>query len=896
MTETGLFSQLVLRIAGGLLHFVWQGAALALLAAVCLAFVERRSAQTRYAIAVAFLAAMLAAPLLTVSFFSSADAILSQTLLLLGQPPIARLRTEQWASWIAAIWLAGVATGWIRLAVGWRLSLRLIRQAVAPDPEVSVLFERLVQQTGSGAVRLLVSVRAVSPVVIGWFRPVVLLPVTVLTGLSVEELCAVVAHELAHVRRHDYLVNMLQRVVESLLFYHPAVWWLSARVRAEREHAADEAAVEICDDPAVLASALVRLEETRSDRIAIAATGGSVANRVARLLNGEPDRSGWQPIMATVSFIGLWAIAGVWQFSAMESEAPRAGVSPIQSSSVAASAPVEAVTRGLGALAALAPAPPEKAAVPQSRTGVITGQVRDSQGMPAASFKVWAIAIREDGVGDPTRPVIASETDSQGRYRLENLPVGRYRVLAGSANSPTYSPDLRDDTGKILTVTAGATLSQVDFAVSLWIYPPPVIRHLTGQVRDTNGRPAGAKLWISAKPEVRTIPNIAWYIEETDSQGRYQMDIPAGRYTISIEPGNSVYRGRIIDAPQRTVIVAADQDVVLDLGFTIATPQAQLLNASSFPDQVQGRIEVDDGSPLPVGALSRFQVVLWGSGGFFRTQPFTNTQGIFTLPAVPGEYVAKVALGMRTYYLKSATYGNIDLTKGPFTLKKRDADTQMRIVLTRTRPADVPPGVKVSGRITDWRAGSGALALSGIFAPADLIQIQDVIPKDDGSFEIDGVPPGQYAIETVSSPKRSKLFSVGGTDVTNLELTIGMSGFPVPLTGSGKFIRGVIEAGNDAIPPFEVRFTPTGRAASEFLQAVKVSSREFSIILPEGEYRVSISGLPQDRAVKSVTAGPLDLTYPFLITYKGIADPFSGTPIASPGQMTIRIDSPASEK
>jgi hypothetical protein len=188
------------------------------------------------------------------------------------------------------------------------------------------------------------------------------------------------------------------------------------------------------------------------------------------------------------------------------------------------------------------------------------------------------------------------------------------------------------------------------------------------------------------------------------------------------------------------------------------------------------------------------------------------------------------------------------------------------------------------------------LALSGIFAPADLIQIQDVIPKDDGSFEIDGVPPGQYAIETVSSPKRSKLFSVGGTDVTNLELTIGMSGFPVPLTGSGKFIRGVIEAGNDAIPPFEVRFTPTGRAASEFLQAVKVSSREFSIILPEGEYRVSISGLPQDRAVKSVMAGPLDLTYPFLITYKGIADPFSGTPIASPGQMTIRIEAPTSEK
>ena len=87
------------------------------------------------------------------------------------------------------------------------------------------------------------------PTVIGWLRPVVLVPASALAGMTPQQLEAILAHELAHIRRHDYLVNLLQTLVETLLFYHPAVWWLSRRIRIERENCCDDLAVSLCGDP-----------------------------------------------------------------------------------------------------------------------------------------------------------------------------------------------------------------------------------------------------------------------------------------------------------------------------------------------------------------------------------------------------------------------------------------------------------------------------------------------------------------------------------------------------------------------------------------------------------------------------------------------------------------------
>jgi beta-lactamase regulating signal transducer with metallopeptidase domain len=132
------------------------------------------------------------------------------------------------------------------------------------------------------------------PTVIGWFRPVILVPATFFTGLPPEQIEAILIHELAHIRRHDYFVNLFQIGIETLLFYHPVVWWISRAIRQEREHCCDDLALQIVGDREVYVRALASLEESRSLPMAItlAATGGSLLQRIKRIAGvGVPNRS-----------------------------------------------------------------------------------------------------------------------------------------------------------------------------------------------------------------------------------------------------------------------------------------------------------------------------------------------------------------------------------------------------------------------------------------------------------------------------------------------------------------------------------------------------------------------------------------------------------------------------
>ncbi|HET6963100.1 MAG TPA: M56 family metallopeptidase, partial [Terriglobia bacterium] len=150
------------------------------------------------------------------------------------------------------------------------------------------------------------------PTVIGWLRPVILLPASALTGLATQQLEAILAHELAHIRRYDYLVNLLQTAVETLLFYHPAVWWVSRQVHLEREHCCDDLAVAVQGDALAYARALAELETRRIDgpQLALAANGGSLLARIERLLGGSQPTSA-QPspwltgVMVVASLLGL---------------------------------------------------------------------------------------------------------------------------------------------------------------------------------------------------------------------------------------------------------------------------------------------------------------------------------------------------------------------------------------------------------------------------------------------------------------------------------------------------------------------------------------------------------------------------------------------------------------
>jgi uncharacterized protein involved in exopolysaccharide biosynthesis len=162
----------------------------------------------------------------------------------------------------------------------------------------------------SRSVRLVSSALAEVPMVIGWLRPVILLPASSLTGLTPAHLQAILAHELAHVRRCDYLVNWLQNLVETVMFYHPAVWWISGCIREEREQCCDEMVVRICQDRLMYARALLRLEELRGmpARLVFAASGGSLLGRIRRLL--APGKAG--PITAReIGGLALGATGGI---------------------------------------------------------------------------------------------------------------------------------------------------------------------------------------------------------------------------------------------------------------------------------------------------------------------------------------------------------------------------------------------------------------------------------------------------------------------------------------------------------------------------------------------------------------------------------------------------------
>jgi soluble lytic murein transglycosylase-like protein len=195
---------------------------------------------------------------------------------------------------LVALWALGASFMAVRLVGGMALSLRWKQQGLSAPVEWQQLVDRLARQMGLlRKVRLSLSTRGNTPMTMGLWRPVVLVPVALLANLPPDYLEALLAHELAHVRRLDYLSNLLQGVAEALLFFHPAIWWLSARIRAEREELADQLAAQSLGDPRRLALALNALDDfqpvfSRPFFPALAARGGHLLTRIERLLTPRP--------------------------------------------------------------------------------------------------------------------------------------------------------------------------------------------------------------------------------------------------------------------------------------------------------------------------------------------------------------------------------------------------------------------------------------------------------------------------------------------------------------------------------------------------------------------------------------------------------------------------------
>ncbi len=316
---TGFFdglaaSGVVYRLGWTLVHFVWEGAAAAALLAVALQWMGRRSANARYLVSVAGLVVMVLLPVMTFERVRGpavvggpgrvgpvvregsgglaarlAERRVPRTGLAGAAAPVvgdegpvvpaavpaaegggaATLglgdRVGPWLPWVVGAWGLGVVVLSLYHLGGFVAVQRLRRLCTsgAGAAGEAMLVKLARRMRVSRGVRLLRSALVQTPVVVGYLRPVILVPASVLTGLGAAELEAILAHELAHIRRHDYLVNLGQALVETLLFYHPAVWWVSGRIRQEREHCCDDVAAAVCGDRVVDARALVSVEELR---------------------------------------------------------------------------------------------------------------------------------------------------------------------------------------------------------------------------------------------------------------------------------------------------------------------------------------------------------------------------------------------------------------------------------------------------------------------------------------------------------------------------------------------------------------------------------------------------------------------------------------------------------
>lgn len=406
-------------IAAALIHSLWQGAVVALLVSLALVVLRNQSAEARYTVGLAGLGLLFLAPFVTGWILLNppmpmdggpVSETISSTMVEVGATSLTYLTNtgSEVASplsgsllgWVFTLWATGVCLFSLRLLWAARWVSRLRRKGRAADPGVVGSARALARRMGIRRSFRVVNITVgEGPGVVGWLRPVVFLPPALALGLTVEQLEAILAHELAHIRRHDYLVNVFQMAVETLMFFNPAVWWISGRIRHERELCCDDVAIGACGDAVGYARALTQLEKLRmTPQPAVGSTGGSLTYRVRRII-GQPG-TGWR-IPSRIPALLTMALAvggGLLMLQSLEAQEPSIvplAVPPGISSLPLSSAP-EPASPGVGLPVTPAepptaiPAPAQPAAlVPPAPLSAL---LQDNVGMPA-----WVLYRSQNG-------------------------------------------------------------------------------------------------------------------------------------------------------------------------------------------------------------------------------------------------------------------------------------------------------------------------------------------------------------------------------------------------------------------------------------------------------------------------------------------------------------------
>ncbi|HET6328700.1 MAG TPA: M56 family metallopeptidase, partial [Planctomycetaceae bacterium] len=412
-------------------------------------------------------------------------------------------RLRRYLTWIVAIWGVGVGLLSLRLTYGWR-TIRRLRASAGElvDPIWTQRFTRLRERLGvSAPVRLLSSTAATVPLVVGSLKPAILVPASLLTGLSTSQIEALLVHELVHIRRHDYIVNLAQNLLETLFFYHPAVWWVSRQIRKEREHCCDDVASAACG-ALDYAQALASLAELRqaSPGFGLAANSTPLVDRIRRLagVNPSPQRTaGWLAILALVALI-----------------------------------------------TAIALRPADRTHADGQETKTVKGTVIDANGRPVAEAEVIAES-HHVRCG-------SAQTNGQGEFQMPvptKMAIDAYRVSVPHWFEVSFTLDKRAPLAlSIHRFAASATVEKQEPLVLKvkspypWGgYLPPSkgssspratgsgrgVRKIAGRVVDHEGKPiSNARLWWVVLDDF-AIQRKFTVEGTTDAKGRFQIEAPS---------------------------------------------------------------------------------------------------------------------------------------------------------------------------------------------------------------------------------------------------------------------------------------------------------------------------------------------------------------------------------
>jgi beta-lactamase regulating signal transducer with metallopeptidase domain len=632
------------RLGWTLLHFVWQGAAIATMYGIALVAQRRHSAAARYLAGCLAMLLMILAPIATFLLISisppgiparsqaalatmampkidNAASSLAQT----AAPPFEQAvspsgshkivqtlsaRLDPLLPGVVGCWILGVFLLSLQLLGGWKRAQRMKRSGVSLSDALWTerLAELVRRMELSCPVHLLQSTLIEAPIVLGWLRPAILLPASVFCNLSPQQLDAILAHELAHIRRHDYVVNLFQTLVETLLFYHPAVWWISRRVRQERENCCDDVAVAVYGDRIAYARALAALEELRgaSPQFALAARGGSLLARVRRLVafpNTDARRSTWWPVGMLIASV----MAAVIVSACLASTNRPATVAKTQLSQSAIA------------------------------TNMLAIRVVDPDGKPIRVKEVESIRVYvNETLWSDLIPTWQPTNDSILVKRssiLQPRPGQKIELLfVNEQDLPVWASGVvLEDTNRPVVLTAESTKETPDIDETSG---PKDVQpdELAGRVVDPQGNPVtGATVSIGNNYPKRTPA-------KTDSQGVFRF------------PGFGQSHYTYLQVEQPGFATRWITDVVVGHGFTV-----QLDNST----RVKGQFLLPDGKPAAKSTITLFHdkrtkkstMRFLVSG--LRLDRETDDQGRYDLLLEPGVYEVQVA-STNGFFLRQA--------------------------------------------------------------------------------------------------------------------------------------------------------------------------------------------------------------------------------------------------